>query len=177
MGQRKMDLTKKTLFVSLLLAAAIVLTEAAAGEEFDPYLFLGVRTRQMRNACAADDRIERCHCLYKDGTYEKGPFYYDENPLESVVVYVGCNPDYCYCKKNPTEARDTRPLELKAVMDLCPKNEMSRCLCADKTVVKFPFDMSTFFFDCRPTKVSVFSKWIIFDYNLYCLKKLITFCY
>merc|ERR1711879_861661 len=22
----------------------------------------------------------------------------------------------------------------------------------DKTVVKFPFDMSTFFFDCRPTK-------------------------
>ena len=114
---------------------------------------------------------------FQDGTYEKGPFYYDENPLESVVVYVGCNPDYCYCKKNPTEAKDTRPLELKAVMDLCPKNEMSRCLCADKTVVKFPFDMSTFFFDCRPTKVSVFSKWIIFDYNLYCLKKSITFCY
>lgn len=38
---------------------------AAAGEEFDPYLFLAVRTRQMRNACGADDRIERCHCLYK----------------------------------------------------------------------------------------------------------------
>ena len=38
---------------------------AAAGEEFDPYLFLAVRTRQMRNACDADDSIERCHCLYK----------------------------------------------------------------------------------------------------------------
>ena len=98
----------------------------------------------------------------KDGTYETGPFYYDENPLESVVVYVGCNPDFCYCTKNPTEAKDTRPLELRAVMDLCPANQMSRCLCAEdlkgnKEVVKFPFDMSTFFFDCRPTKVRMFS--------------------
>ena len=90
----------------------------------------------------------------KSGSYEKGPFYYDENPLESVVVYVGCNPDICYCKKSPTVERDTRPRELKAVVDLCPANKMARCLCADKSVVKFPFDMSTFFFDCRPTKVS-----------------------
>ena len=63
--------------------------------------------------------------LLKDGTYETGPFYYDENPLESVVVYVGCNPDYCYCKNNPTEAKDTRPLELRAIIDLCPANQGS----------------------------------------------------
>ena len=108
---------------------------------------------------------------FKDGTYETGPFYYDESPLESVVVYVGCNPDFCYCKKKPTEAKDTRPLELRAVMDLCPANQMSRCLCApdkegNKEVVKFPFDMSTLFFDCRPTKVRMLSDKEIYIENL-----------
>ena len=39
-------------------------------------------------------------------------------------------------------------------MDLCPRHKMSRCLCHDNKVVKFPFDMTTIFFTCRPKKVS-----------------------
>jgi hypothetical protein len=47
-----------------------------------------------------------------------------------------------------------RPPELAAVMDLCPRNEMSRCLCHDNKKVNFPFDVATFFVECRPKRVS-----------------------
>ena len=93
--------------------------------------------------------------MYKNGTYVKGPFYYDEDPVGSVVTYVGCNPDFCYCKDSPTVVRDSRPIELAAVMDLCPVGEMDRCLCHDNEVANFPFDMATFFFECRPRRVSL----------------------
>ena len=41
-----------------------------------------------------------------------------------------------------------------ALLDLCPRNMMSRCLCHDNTVAKFPFDFSTIWSECRPKKVS-----------------------
>jgi hypothetical protein len=126
---------------------------SAETEAFDSYLFLGLRSKQMRDVCPKG--IDRCHCLYKNGTYETGPFYYDEDPINAIITYVACNPDFCYCKDTPNIPRDSRPLELKGVIDLCPPNEMSRCLCHDNSKVSFPFDMSTFFFECRPKRVSV----------------------
>ena len=56
---------------------------------------------------------------------------------------------------SPTIRRDGRPTEVRAVMDLCPRHMMSRCLCHDNKVVKFPFDMTTLLFTCRPKKVSI----------------------
>ena len=111
-----------------------------------------MRAKQLRDVCPSG--IDKCHCLYKNGTYVTGPFYYDEDPVGSVVTYVGCNPDFCYCKDSPKVARDARPIELAAVMDLCPAGEMDRCLCHDNAVANFPFDMATFFFECRPRRVS-----------------------
>ena len=120
---------------------------------FNQFLALELRTKQMRELCLAG--IDRCHCLHKIGNYTTGPFYYDEDPVGSVVTYVGCNPDFCYCKDSPDVRRDSRPKEFSSVMDLCPAGEMDRCLCHDNSVVHFPFDMATFFFTCRPKRVSL----------------------
>ena len=49
--------------------------------------------------------------------------------------------------------RDSRSQEMRVVMEVCPRGEMSRCLCQDKSVAKFPFDMTTFFQTCKPEKV------------------------
>ena len=43
---------------------------------------------------------------------------------------------------------------MKKVQGLCERNQINRCLCHDKEVAEFPFDLRTFYFDCRPTKVS-----------------------
>ena len=51
--------------------------------------------------------------------------------------------------------RDSRSQEMRVVMEVCPRGEMSRCLCQDKSVAKFPFDMTTFFQTCKPDKVSI----------------------
>ena len=106
---------------------------------------------QMRDLCP--EGIDRCHCLYDNGTYVKGPFYYEEDPLNTALLYQTCNPDFCYCKNSPDVERDSRNVEMKAIMDLCPRNEMHRCLCEDNSVVKFPFDMTTLFQTCRPKRV------------------------
>ena len=56
-------------------------------------------------------------------------------------------------QNTPNVERDSRSQEMRVVMDVCPRNEMSRCLCQDKSVAKFPFDMTTFFQTCKPDKV------------------------
>jgi hypothetical protein len=34
----------------------------------------------------------RCHCMFKNGTYINGPFYYEEDPVGAVITHVACNP-------------------------------------------------------------------------------------
>ena len=60
---------------------------------------------------------------------------------------------YCRCADAPDVEVDVRMYEMKVIMDLCPRNKMSRCLCHDNTVMKAPFDLEIFFFQCRPKKV------------------------
>ena len=43
---------------------------------------------------------------------------------------------------------------MQKVQGLCERDQINRCLCHDKEVAEFPFDLRTFYFDCRPTKVS-----------------------
>ena len=107
---------------------------------------------QLRDLCP-EGGIDRCNCLYNNGTFVTGPFYYEEDPLNTALLFQTCNPDFCYCKDSPDVERDSRNVEMKAIMDLCPRNEMSRCLCEDNSVIKFPFDMSTLFQVCRPKRV------------------------
>ena len=135
-----------------MLSLCIVVANDEEEYSFNQFLTLDLRTKQMRDLCPTG--IDRCHCLNKIGNYTTGPFYYDEDPVGSVVTYVGCNPDFCYCKDSPDVRRDSRPRELSAVMDLCPVGEMDRCLCHDNSVIHFPFDMAQFFFHCRPKRVS-----------------------
>jgi hypothetical protein len=63
---------------------------SADESDFNPYLLLEVRSKQMRAVCP--EGIARCHCLNSNGTYTDGPFYYDEDPIGTVVTYVACNP-------------------------------------------------------------------------------------
>ena len=107
---------------------------------------------QMKDLCGAEG-IDRCHCMYDNGTFSRGPFIYEEDPLNVALLYQTCNPDFCYCRGSPDVERDSRNVEMKAIMDLCPRNEMSRCLCEDNSVIKFPFDMTTLFQVCRPKRV------------------------
>ena len=106
----------------------------------------------MKDLCGAEG-IDRCHCMYENGTYSRGPFIYEEDPLNVALLYQTCNPDFCFCRGSPDVERDSRNVEMKAIMDLCPRNEMSRCLCEDNSVIKFPFDMTTLFQVCRPKRV------------------------
>jgi hypothetical protein len=57
------------------------------------------------------------------------------------------------CKNDIHKLVQVRSEELAVVMDLCPRGEMDRCLCADNTKVTFPFDLQTFAFECRPKRV------------------------
>ena len=47
-----------------------------------------------------------------------------------------------------------RDQALKEVMDLCPRGEMDRCLCKDKTKLLWPFTQFEML-DCAPKKVNV----------------------
>jgi len=94
-----------------------------------------------------------CHCLNSPGTYVDGPFSsYDADPLAAVLIYAGCNPDFCTCAKDPEKELDSRPRELSTILDVCPRGQIDRCLCHDNQVVHFPFDMQEFLFRCRPKK-------------------------
>ena len=49
---------------------------------------------------------------------------------------------------------DVRSDIFKNTLDLCPRNELNRCLCEDsKTTERAPFDLLTIL-SCRPKKVS-----------------------
>ena len=121
-------------------------------EDFNILRFIEVRGKELRELCP--EGIDRCHCMFQNGTYVDGPFYYEDGPIESGFLHATCNPDYCYCKNTPNVERDSRSHEMKVIMDLCPRGEMSRCLCQDKSVAQFPFDMTTFMQTCKPDKVS-----------------------
>ena len=82
-----------------------------------------------------------------------GPFDANVNALAAGLVLGGCNPNFCRCAGAPEVEVDVRMFEMAVVMELCPRNKMSRCLCHDNTVMKAPFDLESFFFQCRPKKV------------------------
>ncbi len=117
----------------------------------DEAVYLTFRTQIMRRVCP--DGVEECDCGHSPGTKVTGPFYYDEDPIGTIFTYVGCNPSFCRCK-GKKERVDSRPVEMQKVMDVCPENKMNRCLCHDNTIAKFPFDLRTFYFMCRPKRVS-----------------------
>ncbi len=131
---------------------------AVTARAFNPLHFLEIQSKKLRRLCP--DGAERCHCSFKNGTYVSGrSLYYDEDPVAATLTYVTCNPDFCSCKgPEPEVEHDLRPIEFAAVMDLCPRGTMSRCLCHDNTVAKFPFDMETFLTNCRPKRVSAVIK-------------------
>jgi len=101
---------------------------------------------------ACPSGIERCECMNAPGTFSKGPFNPKEDLLGSIFAHLGCNPSHCFCKDDNTTAVDIRPQYFKAFMNLCPKNELNRCLCQDgKTTEKAPFDILKTI-NCRPKK-------------------------
>ena len=55
--------------------------------------------------------------MFKNGTYVDGPFYFDEDPLDSALLHSTCNPDFCYCKDSPDVERDSRNVEMRAIME------------------------------------------------------------
>ena len=86
------------------------------------------------------------------GTFSKGPFNPEENLLGAIITHLGCNPSYCYCKDDPEKEIDLRPQVFSSFLDLCPRNELNRCLCSDgKTKMNAPFDIVTTML-CQPKR-------------------------
>ena len=71
-------------------------------------------------------------------------------PFKLALIFVGPVLKLAEVAKS---TRTRRPAEMRKVQGLCPRNEIDRCLCHDKKVANFPFDLRTFYFECRPTKV------------------------
>ena len=44
----------------------------------------------LRRICP--EGIDRCHCLNKPGTLTKGPFYFNEDPIQASITHVTCTP-------------------------------------------------------------------------------------
>ena len=82
-----------------------------------------------------------------------GPFDANVDALAAGLVLGGCNPNFCRCARAPDVEVDVRMFEMATIMELCPRNKMSRCLCHDNSVMKAPFDLESFFFQCRPKRV------------------------
>ena len=101
---------------------------------------------------ACPSGIQRCECMNAPGTFSEGPFNPKDNLLGALITHLGCNPAYCFCKDNPEKEIDIRPQFFSSFLDLCPRNELNRCLCGDgKTAMNAPFDiLSTM--SCRPKK-------------------------
>jgi len=96
--------------------------------------------------------IEKCECMNAPGTYSEGPFNPNEDLLGSIFAHLGCNPSHCFCKNDIKKEVDIRPQYFKGFMDLCPRNELNRCLCKDgKKTEEAPFDILKTIM-CQPKK-------------------------
>jgi hypothetical protein len=59
-------------------------------QDIDPGLFLTMVTKEMREYCPSG--IVKCECINAPGTFTEGPFYYDEDPIGTLLTFAGCNP-------------------------------------------------------------------------------------
>ena len=118
---------------------------------YDPIVLLQLRAKDIKNACPKG--VQSCICTNNLNEQITGPFDPDEDLLGAVYTYSVCNPGTCFCKDDPSTPKDTRAQAMKAVLDVCPPGEMSRCLCKDNKKVVFPFDYRTLFKDCMPKRV------------------------
>jgi len=144
---------KSIVFSSLIILAG---GQAEVGQQLedvsnvDPSTYANSVWAELRAACPSG--IDRCECLNAPGTYNDGNFDPDENFLTAMINMMGCSPGYCFCKDNPDKEVDVRPDYFKNVLDLCPRNELNRCLCEDgKTTERAPFDLLTIL-RCKPKK-------------------------
>ena len=104
----------------------------------------------VKNACPSG--IQRCECMNAPGTFSEGPFSPKDNLLGATITYLGCTPAYCFCKNNPEKEISILPQYFYSFLDLCPRNELNRCLCGDsKTAIKAPFDIISAI-SCHPKK-------------------------
>lgn len=60
-----------------------------------------------------------------------------------------------FCKCPDGSEVNARSDEMTKLMSLCPRGEMEGCKCHDDKFVKLPFNLQTFFFDCRPKEVII----------------------
>ncbi len=114
-------------------------------------MFLRLRTKQLFDLCGGEAPAT-CTCSHAPGVAVDGPFDANADLLGAGLVYGGCNPDYCKCRGSGEE-KDVQMEEMRKVMGTCPRNKMSRCLCHNNEVAKFPFNLEVFYFECRPKKV------------------------
>merc|ERR1739844_655355 len=105
--------------------------------------------KRVENFCPSG--IDRCECVHAPGNFTKGPISFKDDLLGSLITFVGCNPGFCFCKDAPNVEVDIREHMLRAVMDLCPRGEMDRCLCVDNRKIIWPFTMSDVI-SCSPRK-------------------------
>ena len=66
----------------------------SAKDEIDIDLLVKGRSMMLRSTCP--EGIDRCHCLNKPGTLTKGPFYFDEDPIQASITHVTCTPGTLY---------------------------------------------------------------------------------
>ena len=62
----------------------------SAKDPIDVDLLVRGRTMMLRRVCP--EGVDRCHCLNKPGTFTKGPFYFDEDPIQASITHITCTP-------------------------------------------------------------------------------------
>merc|ERR1712027_101442 len=153
MGQSHKTSQGERMVGLILLLTWVVITSGQRNERptfVDPVLYTKTIYASLSAKCPAG--IIKCECLNAVGTFTEGPFDPDEDPLQALITYVGCGPGYCFCKDNPQKEVDVRPQLSSTVLDLCPRNELNRCLCQDsETRMEPPFGLLKVN-NCRPRK-------------------------
>ena len=72
----------------------LTILSLSAKDELDIDLLVKGRTAMLRRTCP--EGIDRCHCLNKPGTITKGPFYFDEDPIQASITHITCTPGISY---------------------------------------------------------------------------------
>ena len=66
----------------------------SAKDSVDVDLLVKGRSLMMQKVCPKG--IDRCHCLNKPGTMTKGPFYFEEDPIQASLTHITCTPGKHY---------------------------------------------------------------------------------
>ena len=112
-------------------------------------LYISNLVERISSICPGGAKPTVCECDNSPKDTISPPFDFASFGLFRLL---GCSPSFCKCADG-TEV-NARTEETLRLMELCPRGKMAGCECADGQFQTVPFELKTFFSQCRPIKVS-----------------------